>query len=66
MLQVGADMLPRLNEIEIEIDLRARHRRATAENWLGEVDGIEHTLTLLHVKQTDARRRLQRTTDGSL
>ncbi|MGX1675424.1 recombinase [Streptomyces sp. NPDC055400] len=41
---------------EIEIDLLARRARAEAEGWLGEIEGIELTLTLLRQKHAEAVR----------
>jgi hypothetical protein len=49
MLQISPTMLPRLGQLEA--DLEARHVRATAEGWLGEVEGIQLTLQLLREKQ---------------
>lgn len=45
MLQVNPKMLPRL--AEIEKDLLLRRKRAQEEHWLGEVEGIDFTLTFL-------------------
>ncbi|MFF0483096.1 recombinase [Streptomyces sp. NPDC004435] len=45
-------MLPRL--AEIEKDLALRRKRAEEEQWLGEVEGIDLTLTLVRAKQADA------------
>jgi hypothetical protein len=47
-------MLPRLDEIEV--DLLARRARAEAENWLGEIEGIDLTLTFLCAKRDEASR----------
>lgn len=60
MLQVNPTMLPRL--AEIEKDLLMRRRRAEEENWLGEVEGIDITLTFLRGKQAEAVRLSQRPT----
>ena len=49
MLAINPKMLPRLNEIED--DLLARRARAERENWLGEVEGIDLTLTFLRQKR---------------
>ncbi|MCC3332033.1 hypothetical protein [Nocardia abscessus] len=43
MLSVNPKMLPRLDELEQ--DLIARLRRARDENWRGEIEGLELTLT---------------------
>jgi hypothetical protein len=51
-------MLARLDELEA--DLLDRRARAEAENWLGEVEGIDLTLTFLRDKREDTRRRTQR------
>jgi integrase len=52
VLHVDPDMLPRLNEIEI--DLQARRARAETEGWLGEIDGIDLTLDFLRGKRGQA------------
>jgi hypothetical protein len=49
-------MLPRLQEIEA--DLLTRRARAGSEGWLGEIEGLDLTLTFLR----DKRKRLERTT----
>lgn len=41
---------------EIETDLIARRARAEAEGWVGEIEGIDLTLTLLRQKQAEAVR----------
>jgi hypothetical protein len=51
-------MLARLDEIET--DLLARRARAEAEDWLGEVEGIDMTLTFLRAKRDDTQRRANR------
>jgi hypothetical protein len=51
-------MLARLDELET--DLLGRRARAEAENWLGEIEGIDLTLTFLRDKREDTRRRTQR------
>ncbi|MDJ0343347.1 integrase [Streptomyces sp. H10-C2] len=58
MLQVNPKLLPRL--AEIEKDLLMRRKRAEEEQWLGEVEGIDVTLTFLRSKQDEAARLLQR------
>ncbi|MFF8024774.1 site-specific integrase [Streptomyces sp. NPDC007896] len=58
MLQVNPKMLPRL--AEIERDLLLRRKRAEEEQWLGEIEGIEMTLTFVRTKQADAVRLAQR------
>jgi hypothetical protein len=54
MLAINPKMLPRLDEIEA--DLLARRARAEQESWLGEVDGLDLTLTFLRQKREDTRR----------
>lgn len=54
MLRVDPKMLGRLEEIET--DLLARRVRAEAEGWLGELEGIDLTLTFLQDKRGEARR----------
>ncbi|WP_411135661.1 recombinase [Streptomyces sp. C10] len=58
MLQVNPKMLPRLDELEK--DLLLRRKRAEEEQWLGEIEGIELTLTFLRTKQADAARLTRR------
>ncbi len=58
MLQVNPKMLPRL--AELEKDLLLRRKRAQEEQWLGEIEGIELTLTFLRTKQVDAARLTRR------
>ncbi|MGW9028293.1 tyrosine-type recombinase/integrase [Streptomyces sp. NPDC055722] len=58
MLQVNPKMLPRL--AEIEKDLLLRRKRAQEEHWLGEVEGIDSTLTFLRAKQAEAARLVKR------
>ncbi|WP_327117395.1 hypothetical protein OHB12_07410 [Nocardia sp. NBC_01730] len=41
---------------EIEDDLLARRTRAQHEAWLGEVEGIDLTLTFLQQKQQETER----------
>lgn len=54
VLRVNPQMITRLEEIEV--DLLARRARAEAEGWLGEIEGIELTLTLLRQKQAETVR----------
>ena len=49
MLNINPKMLPRLDEIED--DLQARRSRADHEGWLGEVEGLDLTLTFLRQKR---------------
>lgn len=43
MLAINPKILPRLDQIEV--DLLARRARAEAEGWLGEIEGIDLTLS---------------------
>jgi len=54
MLNINPKMLPRLDEIED--DLLARRSRAEHEGWLGEVEGIDLTLTFLRQKREQTQR----------
>jgi hypothetical protein len=54
MLAINPKMLPRLDEIED--DLLARRARAEREAWLGEVEGIDLTLTYLRQKREETKR----------
>ncbi|MDP9615684.1 hypothetical protein JOF35_008022 [Streptomyces demainii] len=58
MLQVSPKMLPRL--AELEKDLLLRRKRAQEGQWLGEIEGIDLTLTFLRTKQADAARLTRR------
>jgi hypothetical protein len=50
-------MICRLDEIET--DLHTRRARAQDEGWLGELEGIDLTLTFLNGKRADAKRLSQ-------
>ncbi|MFJ3819594.1 recombinase [Streptomyces nodosus] len=63
MLSVDPKMLPRLDELEE--DLLARRQCAVAEDWRGEIQGLDLTLTFLRSKREQAR-RLQRIRPVSL
>ncbi|MEU9547205.1 tyrosine-type recombinase/integrase [Streptomyces mirabilis] len=54
MLSVNPKMLPRLDEIEE--DLLDRRKRAVAEGWQGEIEGVDMTLTFLRSKREQTRR----------
>jgi hypothetical protein len=54
MLTINPKMLPRLDEIED--DLLSRRSRAANEGWLGEVEGLDLTLTFLHQKREQTQR----------
>jgi hypothetical protein len=51
MLATNPKMLPRLDEIED--DLVAHRARAEHEAWLGEIEGIDRTLTFLRDKRAE-------------
>ena len=61
MLELDPDMLPRLDEIET--DLLSRRERATAEQWRGEVEGIDLTLNYLRGKRHELLRSNRRAVD---
>lgn len=54
MLSIDPKMLPRLDELED--DLLARRRRAVEEDWRGEIDGLDLTLTFLRSKRDQTHR----------
>ncbi|TDD24808.1 site-specific integrase [Nonomuraea diastatica] len=54
MININPKMLPRLDEIET--DLLARRARAEQEGWLGEIEGIDLTLTFLRQKREESQR----------
>ena len=54
MLNINPKMLPRLDEIEE--DLLERRGRAEPEAWLGEIEGIDLTLTYLRQKREETKR----------
>ncbi|UQW99206.1 recombinase [Streptomyces sp. RerS4] len=54
MLTPNPKMLPRLDELEE--DLLARRERAFAEDWRGEIDGIDLTLSFLRSKRQQVAR----------
>ncbi|MFF7408946.1 recombinase [Streptomyces lydicus] len=58
MLHVNPKMLARL--AELEADLLDRRARAETEGWVGEIEGIDLTLTFLRAKRDEAQRRTQR------
>ncbi|WP_258038756.1 tyrosine-type recombinase/integrase [Streptomyces sp. SM12] len=59
MLSIDPTMIPRLDELEQ--DLLARRERATAEDWQGEIEGLDLTLTFLRSKREQARIQRQGT-----
>lgn len=60
MLHVNPKMLARLSELEA--DLVHRRTQAEAEGWIGEIEGIDLTLTFLRAKRDETQRRAQRPT----
>ncbi|MFH5207369.1 tyrosine-type recombinase/integrase [Antrihabitans sp. NCIMB 15449] len=60
MLRIDPKMLSRL--AVIETDLEKRRERAHAEGWVGEIEGIDLTLTFLRTKRDELHRMLTRTT----
>ncbi|WP_280332248.1 tyrosine-type recombinase/integrase [Nocardia wallacei] len=54
MLAINPKMLARLTEIED--DLIARRERAEREAWLGEIEGIDLTLSFLRQKRSETER----------
>lgn len=54
MISISPTMLLRLDEIED--DLLGRRARAEAEKWLGEIEGIDLTLSFLRQKRDETRR----------
>lgn len=54
MLHVDPKMIPRLDELES--DLLARRAHAESQGWLGEIEGIDLTLSFLRNKRARARR----------
>lgn len=63
MLSINPKMLSRLNELEE--DLLARRKRAVEEDWRGEIEGLDLTLTFLRSKR-DQSLRFQRSDPVSL
>ncbi|MFF9409931.1 recombinase [Streptomyces anandii] len=53
MLTLNPTMLPRLDELEE--DLLARRERAMTEDWRGEIEGIDLTLSFLRSKRQQAQ-----------
>jgi hypothetical protein len=53
-LHVNPKVLPRLDELESDLEERRKH--ATAEGWLGEIEGVDLTLHCLRDKRADALR----------
>lgn len=60
MLQNNPKMLGRL--AEIETDLLDRRERAQTEGWIGEIEGIDLTLTFLRAKREESERLTRRPT----
>jgi hypothetical protein len=53
MLQINPKRLPRLDELEA--DLLTRKARAESEGWIGEIEGLDLTLTFLRDKRDQTR-----------
>jgi hypothetical protein len=62
MLTINPKMLPRL--AEIELDLLQRQARAEREGWLGEIEGIDLTLSFLRQKREQTERLTRLTPPG--
>ncbi|MDJ0363484.1 site-specific integrase, partial [Rhodococcus sp. H29-C3] len=60
MLHVDTKMIGRLTEIETDLELR--RERAQTEGWIGEIEGIDLTVSFLRGKRADADRLSARTT----
>ncbi len=58
MLHVNPKMINRLDDLEQ--DLLTRRQHAERENWLGEIEGIDLTLTYLRDKRDEAERLSRR------
>ncbi|MEV8529125.1 hypothetical protein AB0451_34130 [Streptomyces sp. NPDC052000] len=58
MININPKMLLRLDEIEV--DLLDRQIRAEAEGWLGEIEGIDLSLSSFLRQKRDQTRRLAR------
>ncbi|MDI3409292.1 recombinase [Streptomyces cavernicola] len=54
MLSINPKMLRRLDELEE--DFLPRRERAVAEDWRGEIDGLDLTLTFLRSRRHQAER----------
>ncbi|WP_369386354.1 hypothetical protein AB5J72_01130 [Streptomyces sp. CG1] len=57
MLRIGPKMIVGLEEIEPDLILRRKH--AEADGWLGEIEGIDLTLTFLRTKRAIATKAHQ-------
>lgn len=53
-LNINPKMLPRLDELEA--DLHRRRAHAETEGWIGELEGLDLTLTMLQQKREQAQR----------
>jgi hypothetical protein len=58
MVQINPAMLPRLDELET--DLQARSSHAGQKGWLGEIEGLQLTLSFLRDKRTHTQRLVGR------
>lgn len=61
MLRIDPKMITRLTDIET--DLQHRRQQAHHEGWLGEIEGIDLTLTFLRSKRDEANRLTTRISD---
>lgn len=59
MLHIDPKMISRLDEIET--DLVNRRERAKTEGWIGEIEGIDLTLSFLRSKRRETERMSRRT-----
>jgi hypothetical protein len=59
MLRIDPKMISQLTDIET--DLEQRRQRAHTEGWLGEIEGIDLTLSFLRSKRDEASRLSVRT-----
>ncbi|MEW2077333.1 hypothetical protein ACFZAG_36260 [Streptomyces sp. NPDC012403] len=50
----------RTDPSELEADLLQRRTQAEAKGWIGEIEGIDLTLTFLRAKRDETQRRAQR------
>ncbi len=58
MLHVNPKMISRLDELEH--GLLARRQHAEREDWRGEIEGLDLTLTFLRTKREEAQRLTRR------
>lgn len=63
MLTINPKMLARLDDIEI--DLTERRARAQREGWVGEIEGLDLTLSYLRQKREQTQRLARLATPGT-